>query len=408
MGQSETPMRIRIVNAIIWDGVSDGYSDETELFIEGDTIVSALDAEPDRVIDLGGRALLPGFIDAHFHAYAARVDVPFAETLPVSYLAHHASEMLTSALRRGFTTIRDAGGADWGLWRATEDGLIKGPRIFYAGRAISQTGGHGDSRRPHLEPCACRYVANLSEVADGLDEMRKVVRETLRRGAHQIKLFVGGGVISPTDPIWMKQFSDDEIRVAVEEAASRRTYVMAHAYVPHAIIAAVRAGVRSIEHGNLLDEEAAAVMAEHGAFLVPTLVTYDALARDGARFGLPAVSAEKLVEVIEHGAEAVRIARRAGVRIGFGSDLLGELHHHQSHEFRLRGVIEAPVEVLRSATSINAELMGQTGRLGCLTPGALADMVAFDGDPLANLSVLWEREPDLVMKGGETLVDTLS
>ena len=398
-------MRLRITNARVWDGLADSYLGATEVLIEDGLIVGLdIDGDADRVIDLGGRALLPGFIDAHFHAYAARVDIPLAEVLPITYLAHHASEMLASALRRGFTTIRDAGGADWGLWRATEDGLIKGPRIFYAGRAISQTGGHGDSRHPHLEPCACRYVANLSEVADGVDEMRKVVRETLRRGAHQIKLFVGGGVISPTDPIWMKQFSDAEIRVAVEEAAARRTYVMAHAYVPHAIIAAVRAGVRSIEHGNLLNEEAAGVMAEHGAFLVPTLIIYDALASEGPKFGLAKVSQDKLVEVVEHGAEAVRLARKAGVKIGFGTDLLGQLHHHQSHEFRLRGAIETPVEVLRSATSVNAELIGRAGSLGVIAKGAIADLVAFRGDPLDDLRVLYERAPDLVMKGGEILV----
>lgn len=393
--------RTRICNARIWDGMADQYADATELMVDGDTIAPfGLGGDADETVDLGGRALLPGFIDAHFHAYAARVDIPLAELLPITYLAHHASGMLGSALRRGFTTVRDAGGADWGLWRATEDGLIAGPRIFYAGRAISQTGGHGDSRAPHIEPCACRYVANLSQVVDGVDDMRKAVRETLRRGAHQVKLFVGGGVISPADPIWMKQFSDAEIAAAVEEAASRRTYVMAHAYVPHAIVPAVRAGVRSIEHGNLLDAESAAVMAEHGAYLVPTLIIYDALAREGSRFGLPEVSRRKLHDVIDQGAEAVRIARRAGVRIGFGTDLLGQLHHDQSHEFRLRGAIEAPVAVLRSATSVNAELIGQSGRLGTIAAGACADLVAFDGDPLACLDVLWTRPPALVMKAG--------
>ena len=402
--------RTRIINARIWDGHADSYADARELLVADGRIVAVGDAggEVDAVIDLGGRALLPGFIDAHFHAYAARVDIPLAEVLPITYLAHHAATMLTSALARGFTTVRDAGGADWGLWRATEDGLFPSPRLFYAGRAISQTGGHGDSRAAHLEPCACRYVANLSEVADGVDEMRKVVRETLRRGAHHIKLFVGGGVISPTDPIWMKQYSDDEIRVAVEEAATRRTYVMAHAYVPHAIIPAVRAGVRSIEHGNLLDADAAAVMAAHGAYLVPTLVIYDALAREGSQFGLPDVSRRKLHDVIESGSEAVRIARRAGVAIGFGTDLLGQLHGHQAHEFRLRGRIEAPVDVLRSATSINAALIGRAGELGAIAPGAFADLVAFDGDPLDDLTIMWETAPALVMKGGVPFIDRVS
>lgn len=402
-------MRLRLHNARIWDGIADGYSDARELVAADGVIVSLGEGgDADRTIDCGGRALLPGFIDAHFHAYAARVDIPYAETLPITYLAHHASIMLGAALRRGFTTIRDAGGADWGLWRAAEDRMFASPRIYYAGKAISQTGGHGDSRPQHVEPCGCRYVANLSQVADAEDEMRRVVREAFRRGAHHIKLFVGGGVISPTDPIEMKQYSDAEIRVAVEEASARDSYVMAHAYVPKAIIPAVRAGVRSIEHGNLLDAEAAQTMAECGAFLVPTLVTYNAMADEGDRFGLPEVSRSKLHQVVEHGSEAVRLARAAGVRVGFGTDLLGQLHDWQSREFKLRGAIEDPLAVLRSATSENAALMQQSGRLGCIAPGAFADFVLVEADPLADLSVLWEREPALVVKGGEVVVDHLA
>lgn len=400
-------MRIRLTNARIWDGIADEYSDANDLLVENGVIRAVGErADAERTLDLGGRTLLPGFIDAHFHAYASHVNIPYAETLPMSYLAHHAGVMLGSALRRGFTTVRDAAGADWGLWRALEDGLLTGPRLFYSGRGISQTGGHGDSRAPHVagEPCGCRYVANLSEVADGPDEVRRVVRENLRRGAHQIKLFVGGGLISPTDPIWMRQFSAEEIRAAVEEAATRRTYVMGHAYVPDAIVHAVTNGVRSIEHGNLLDEESATVMARHGAFLVPTLVIYHALVREGSTLGLPAVSAAKLREVADRGAAAVRIARAAGVQIGFGTDLLGPLHVHQAHEFRLRAEVDRPVDVLRSATSVNARLLNQEGTLGTIAPGACADLVAFDGDPLADLACVWERPPAFVMKGGRPIL----
>ena len=402
-------MRLEIRNARIWNGLADAYLDDRSLTCEGGrirTIGRDLSGDAE-TIDLGGRALLPGFIDAHYHAYAAAVNVPYLEGLPISYLAHYASKSLGATLDRGFTTVRDAGGADWGLWKATEEGVIRGPRIHYSGRALSQTGGHGDSRAQHAEPCSCRYIANLAEVADGVDEVRRVAREALRKGAHQLKIFVSGGVASPTDPIWMPQYSPEEIRAVVSEAQSRRTYVMAHAYTAPSIIHAVTNGVRSIEHGNLLDAEAAGVMASHGAFLDPTLITYDVLAREGAAHGLPEVSQEKLAEVADRGADAVRIARRAGVPIGFGTDLLGALQHWQLHEFRLRGAIEAPLEVLRSATSVNAALLNRSGEIGEIREGALADLVAFDDDPLADLETIYARGPALVIKGGQIVFSRL-
>jgi imidazolonepropionase-like amidohydrolase len=397
-------MKLVLSNARIWDGVADDYVAEGCVVCVDGKIVEiggSAPASADRVVDLAGRALLPGFIDAHFHAYASEVNIPYLETLPLTYLAHHATRLLSDALDRGFTTVRDAGGADWGLWRALEDGLLRGPRLYYSGRALSQTGGHGDSRAQYLEPCGCRYRANISEIADGVDAVRRAARETLRQGAHQLKIFVSGGVASPTDPIWMRQYSKEEIAAIVEEAATRRTYVMAHAYTADSIIHAVGAGVRSIEHGNLLDQEAAELMAKAGAYLDPTLITYETLVQEGRGFGLSAISQKKLAEVAERGAEAVRLARAAGVRVGFGTDLVGPLHRWQLHEFRLRAAIEAPIEALRSATSVNASLLQADGVLGCIRPGAAADLVAFDGDPLADLAAVYETGPALVVKAGE-------
>jgi imidazolonepropionase-like amidohydrolase len=400
-------------NANVFDGHSSELREAVSVRVVGDRIREITTSRPlardTQVIDLKGACLMPGLIDAHFHAYSAEVNTPHLETLPLTYLAHHARQLLNAALLRGFTTVRDAGGADYGLWRAVEEGLIEGPRIFYSGRALSQTGGHGDTRAQHAEPCGCRHVANLSEVVDGVDAVRAAARESLRRGAHQIKIFVSGGISSLTDPVWMLQFSEAEIRVAVEEATSRRTYVMAHAYTGESIRRAVTCGVRSIEHGNLLTEDAAKAMAEHDAILVPTLVTYDALTRWGADQGLALSSQEKLKVVAEDGANAIVKARNAGVRIGFGTDLLGPLHAHQLHEFRLRAAVETPLQTLRSATSVNAALLGKADELGRIGEGALADIIVVDGNPLNGTALFW-REPSgvkLVMKGGRIYRNSL-
>lgn len=393
--------RTRLANARIWNGVGDGYLPFTSVTVSDGRIGAIGDDGPvDDEIDLGGKALLPGFIDAHFHAYAALVDTPTLEQLPLSYLAHHAAQLMADALHRGFTTVRDAGGADWGLARALAEGLISGPRLLRSGRALSQTGGHGDSRIHRGEPCSCGTIGNLSRVVDGVEAVRLAARETLAGGADQIKIFVSGGISSPTDPIAMRQYSGSEIRAIVAEARGRQTYVMAHAYTADAIIHAVRHGVRSIEHGNLLDDAAAAAMARAGAFLVPTLVAYEALTAQGEAYGLSAVSAAKIADVAGRGADAVRVARAAGVAIGFGTDLLGGLHPWQLDEFRLRGAIEPPVDVLRSATSVNAALLNRTGELGVIAPGAHADFVVVDGDPLIDLTPIWDGGIEAVWQAG--------
>src|SRR5450631_3242825 len=216
--------------------------------------------------------LLPGLIDAHFHPVSASFDIAAIDRSHPSLRALDARCHLEGALFRGFTTVRDAGGGDIGLVRAIEQGLIRGPRLLIAGKALSQTGGHGDMRPADAVPmCACGYSGALSTVVDGPDQMRKAVRDQLRQGATHIKLFVSGGVLSPTDPIWMNEFADEEIRAAVEEAATRRTYVMAHAHTAEAVRRCVRNGVRSIEHGTLMDRESADIVAAAGAFVVPTL-----------------------------------------------------------------------------------------------------------------------------------------
>jgi imidazolonepropionase-like amidohydrolase len=315
-------------------------------------------------------------------------------------------------LARGFTSVRDAGGADWGLAQAVERGLIRGPRLFYAGRVLSQTGGHGDFS-PREEPprlCACAVrTTGFSHVADGVDAVRKAAREELRRGAHQVKIMASGGVASPSDPIWNLQYSEEEMRAIVEEARGWRSYAMAHAYTPEAIARAIRAGVRTIEHGNLIDAATAREMAERGAFLVPTLVTYFKIEEFGRALGFPAVSQRKVKDVLDAGLASLEIARDAGVAMGFGTDLLGETHAHQSQEFAIRAQVLPPAEILRSATLVNARILGREGELGVVAPGALADLLVVDGDPLADVSLLASPEKSLalVMKGGEIAASRL-
>lgn len=364
------------------------------------------------VIDAGGRTLMPGLIDAHVHAAITTMDLAAMGRRQASWIAIETKFVLEGMLRRGFTTVRDAGGMDPGITNALDRGLVKGPRVFRSGRVISQTGGHGDSSgvSQHPQLCACDIKSSaFSHVADGVDAVRKAVREELKAGAHQIKVMAGGGVATPSDPIDMVQYTEAEIRAAVEEAQARRTYAFAHAYIPEAIERAVRAGVRSIEHGNLIDEASAKFMAQQGCYLVPTLVTYDQIAEFGKKLRFPEESLKKLDAVFGAGLGALEIAKRAGVKMGFGTDLLGETHPAQSKEFVLRAQVLPAAEIIASATLVNAELLGQAGKLGVLAPGAHADLLLVDGDPLADIGVLngQGERMDLIARGGEIVVNRL-
>ncbi len=403
-------------NLRLFDGLGDTLAEGMEVLVEGERIKEISDrpitASGARVVDAGGRTLMPGLIDAHIHAYGVDADLGRLDLLPRSLQALRAAERLKDSLRRGFTTVRDAGGADWGLKIAVDTGLIPGPRLFHPGRALSPTGGHGDMR-PNIfleQFCGCCAPTQaISTIADGVDEVRKAVRAELKRGAHAIKIMASGGVASPSDPIYALQYSDEEIACAVWEAKAWRSYVLAHAYTPESISRAVRLGVRSIEHANLIDAPTAGLMAERGAFAVPTLVTYEALAEEGPSLGLPEASMRKLADVKEAGLGSLEILKRAGVRMAFGTDLLAEMHRRQSDEFVIRRQVLSAPEVLRQATSDSAALLMQEGQLGVVTPGALADLILVDGDPVRDIGVLTgqgERIP-FVMKGGEAMIDRL-
>lgn len=343
------------------------------------------------VIDATGKTVMPGMIDCHVHVVAAHLNLGLNGNVPNAFATMRAIPILGGMLKRGFTTVRDAGGADWTLAEATRTDLIQGPRIFSSGRALSQTGGHGDfrARTDILEPCACsQKVGSIARVVDGVDNLRVAVREEMLKGANQIKIMASGGVASPNDPIHFLGYSEDEVRAVVEEAGNAGTYVMAHAYTPKAIARVVKLGVRTIEHGNLVDAETAALMAEKGAFMIPTLVTYEALANEGESLGLPPESVAKIETVRATGKAALRLLQDAGVKMGLGSDLLGASHRLQSDELRIRADILGNGPVLQQATLVGAEIIGMAGQLGVIKAGAIADLLVVDGDPLADISCL--------------------
>jgi imidazolonepropionase-like amidohydrolase len=358
------------------------------------------------VLDARGLTVLPGLIDAHFHAVSFALNISAIDQAHPSYRALDACAHLEAALRRGFTTVRDAGGADIGLVRATAEGLIDGPRLLIAGKALSQTGGHGDMRAAEsVGSCGCGYSGALSLVVDGPEQMRACVRDQLRQGADHIKLFVSGGVLSPTDPIWMDQLTDLEIRAAVEEARTRRTYVMAHAHTANAVRRCIANGVRSIEHGTFIDRSSADMVAAADAFVVPTLSIVDALLN--SPLNLPSPARSKLAEVGGAAGAAVEHCAAAGVRLGFGTDLFGTLRDTQCDEFIARARIQAPLDVLRSATTVNAEILGLTGEIGTIAPGAAADLIAVAGDPAKDIAVLARPEVNqmLLMRAGRVILN---
>jgi imidazolonepropionase-like amidohydrolase len=408
-----------ITNARLFDSATGALQPGCTVVIEGERIAAVTPQplqvdEADRRIDAGGRVLLPGLIDCHVHVMAASHDLMGLALQPPSLVGAQASHILRDMLHRGFTTVRDAAGADFGLQEAVARGLYEGPRLFISGFPISQTGGHADMRPKGVRTspamfCSCAGLGLMGAIADGVGEVRRAVREQIRHGANQIKIMAGGGVSSPTDPIDGTQFSMEELRAAVEEAEAANLYVLAHAYSPRAITRAVQAGVRSIEHGNLLDEATARVMKQHGAWLVPTLATYSALADEGARLGWSAEMLDKLERVKTMGLQAVAIARAEGVPMAFGTDLLGHMHARQNSEFGLRSPVMSPVEVLQAATIQAARLMCQEGRIGQIVPGAFADLLLVEGDPTQDLTPLADpaRGIVLLMQGGRVVRSAL-
>lgn len=409
----------------VFDGVSDALSEPTNVLVRGTTIAAVTSDEvsvrPDAVrVEGAGRTLMPGLIDAHFHVAFAALPQLALMTADVGYVALAAAASARDTLLRGFTSVRDAGGPTFGVKRAIDEGLVDGPRIWPSGAFISQTSGHGDFRLPGEVPRGIighhthGEVVGAGVIADGVDEVLRAVREQLMLGASQIKMMAGGGISSSYDPIDVTEYTEAELRAAVDAAANWGTYVFVHAYTPRAVQQAIRAGVQCIDHGQLVDEQTVAMMAEHGTWwcLQPFLDDEDANPHHE-----PDKRAKQL-QVSAGTARAYELSRKHGVNVAWGSDILFDARMAARQGSRLTKLARwfSPAEVLRMATSVNAELLAMSGprnpypgELGVVREGALADLLLVDGDPLQDIGLL--NRPDeclaVIVKDGAVVKHAL-
>jgi imidazolonepropionase-like amidohydrolase len=407
-----------LTNALLVDCTGGEPRERASVVVEGGRIseVRFGDGVPaaghDAVIDCAGMTLMPGLTDAHVHIGAVDVNIlDQHREHPSNLVALMMAGILEDTIHRGFTTVRDAGGTDWSFKAAVERGIVEGPRLLVSDRPLSQTGGHGDWRRAtEAQPpeIFCPTAGMRSVVCDGADAVRQAAREQLRLGADQIKVMASGGAMSPADELAATQYTLDELRAAVEEAEAAGTYVMAHAYNDRSVRNCLESGVRSIEHGNLIDEETARLIARSGAYLVPTLVTYEALSDEGKDYGVPEPVIRKIDEARALGIQALRHAYEAGVRIASGSDLLGPLQDRKARELEIKTEVMSPMESLVSATKTNAELFGLEKDLGTIEQGKLADLLVVDGNPLEDIALLQDKNNlKLIMKAGKTVKNEL-
>jgi imidazolonepropionase-like amidohydrolase len=406
-----------LTNAFLIDCTGKEPMDGAAVVVEGERIkdvirsgkVGPLKGKVE-TIDLKGRTLMPGLTDAHVHMCAVEGNTAEQHRYnPPSLIGAKALRRIEQALQQGFTTVRDAGGADYGFREAVASGLYPGPRLLVSGRVLSQTGGHGDKRRraEWIEPIDCCY-GMIGVIADGPDEVRKAVREQLRRDVDQIKIMASGGAMSPSDELDTTQYTLEEMRAAVEEARAAGKYVLAHAYSGSAVRVALQAGVRCIEHGNLIDEAGARDIKKAGAYLVPTMVTYEVISREGKGYGITEHQIQKINMAREKSVEGLTHAYRAGCKIGSGSDLLGDMQAQRTVEFELKGQVMRPMEVLLSATRVNAEIFRMENEIGTVEPGKYADLIAVKGNPLKDLRVFQNQDNlHLIMKGGSAYKQTV-
>ena len=400
---------ILIRNAKIVDGKTDRPRDAQDLRL-ADGLVQEVGSElspGDRtqVVNVADQYVLPGLIDAHVHVVATLANLKENTSLPDPIVTVGAMNIMHAMLKRGFTTVRDLGGATGALRLAMEESPIPVPRLNICGKALSQTGGHTDQRGP-LDSSPTdglqHDLGSLGVVCDGVPEVRRAAREQFRTGADFLKVMANGGVSSPSDPIHYLGFSREELTAAVEEAANAGAYVAAHLYTDEAIARAVECGITSLEHCNLIAAETAKRAADAGCIACPTLITYDKLHSEGARVGLPPASVAKVNDVRLKGLESLSIMNEAGLPMAYGSDLLGAMTPHQSGEFELRAQVLPAQTVIASATCIAARLLRMEGKVGSIEAGAFADVVVAKRNPLEDISVLSGQGEGLsaIIKGG--------
>jgi imidazolonepropionase-like amidohydrolase len=358
------------------------------------------------VINVGGRTLMPGLIDAHAHITGLSLS-PKNLAHPASEIAIAAASYLRSSLMAGFTTIREAGGADYAIARLLKEGKIIGPRLFYSGRALTQTGGGADFRTPIEATDPCGHITPfsvMSVITDGVDEVRRAAREELRKGATQVKIFASGGVVFPAEGTTTRyEFSEPELATIVEEARARGTYAMAHVYTDEGVQRCLQAGVRSIEHGNFMNEDTVARLRDAGAFFDPTFISLIQRVETAGEMGLPHDIVANLKRTIDRGKQVYCWANDRQVPIALGTDLWGpEAQKSQLRELEVRLEFDSARKILTSATAVNAELLLQKGKLGVIAPGASADLLIVEGNPLADIRVLLnsQRNLKLIMKDG--------
>ena len=386
----------------VFDGTGTPPAEADVLVEDGRILEVGPGLDGDEAVDVGGRYLLPGLFDCHTHVTLSDVNLLGLLQAPFSYRFFQTVQNLAATLRVGITTVRDAAGADAGVKQAVEDGLVPGPRLQISVALLSQTGGHGDGwfRSGQVVSFWPTYPGMPDGLVDGPEAMRRKVRELVRAGADVIKVATSGGVLSPTDDPRHAHFRDDELTALVAEAAAAGRWVMAHAQATDGIKAAVRAGVRSVEHGIYLDDEAIGLMLDRGAWLVPTLVApRGVLAAAEAGMAIPDAARRKAVEVADAHADSFRRAVAAGVKVAMGTDSGITPHGRNLAELELmaKGGM-TPAQVLAATTSGAAELLGLSDELGTLEPGKRADVVVVDGDPF-ELATLGDRIAAVVKDG---------